>query len=59
MTYFQLLQCIASLKLETRTGMRYSRGSVLKFCQSHGFQSRTKKAMLAELIAFKESLDAQ
>lgn len=46
----QLMQCIGALRIETRTGMRHSRGSVLAHCQrTFGVTSRTKKGALAEL----------
>jgi hypothetical protein len=49
---FHLMQCIGALRIETRTGMRHSRGSVLAVAQQvYGVRSRTKKGALAELEA--------
>jgi hypothetical protein len=43
-----------ALKLEIRTGMSHSQGSVMKFLkQKHGFKRGTKKGVLAE---YKEYL---
>jgi len=47
---FNLMQCIAGLRIEVNTGMRHSRGSILKHSQvTFGVTSRTKKGALAEL----------
>ena len=49
-TLFNLMQCIASLRIEVSTGMRHSRGSILKHSQvTFGVTSNTKKGALAEL----------
>jgi hypothetical protein len=47
---FHLAQCIAALRIETITGMRHSKGSVLRLVQSvYGVQSTTKAGALTEL----------
>lgn len=49
---FNLMQCISALRLEVRTGMKMSRGSVLAHAQhTYGATKRTKKGALAELEA--------
>lgn len=49
---FHLAQCIGALSIEVNTGMRHSRGSVLKMVQNqYGIKSRTKEEALAELKA--------
>ena len=48
----QMARCIAMLTIEVRTGMKHSRGSVLKLVQDHyGCTKRTKKGALEELRA--------
>lgn len=55
---FQLLQHIYALKIEVETGLRHSRGSVLRSAQQkYGVKSRTKAGALAELQAMAASLD--
>jgi len=47
---FHLLQCYYALKLEADTGMRHSRGSVLKMVQErYGVKSRTKRGACVEI----------
>lgn len=47
---FNLMQCISALRIETKTGMKHSRGSVLKHSQAvYGVTARTKKGALAQL----------
>lgn len=47
---FHLMQCIGALSIEVNTGMRHSRGSVLKLVQrQYGVTSKTKAGALAEL----------
>jgi hypothetical protein len=47
---FNLMQCIGALRIEVNTGMRHSRGSVLKHSQrTFGVTARTKKVALAQL----------
>jgi hypothetical protein len=47
---FNLMQCISALRIEVNTGMRHSRGSILKHSQqTFGVTSRTKKGALEEL----------
>lgn len=56
-TPFHLMQCIGALRIETRTGMRHSRGSVLTVAQQvYGVTKRTKKGALAELEDLYERL---
>jgi hypothetical protein len=57
MAVFHLMQCIGALRIEVRTGMRHSRGSVLKTAQNvYGVRSRTKAGALAELLALYEEV---
>ena len=52
MNVIHLAQCIGALSIEVNTGMRHSRGSVLKLVQrQYGVRSKTKKGALAELKA--------
>ena len=45
-----MAQCIGALSIEVNTGLRHSRGSVLKMVQQeYGVQAKTKKAALTEL----------
>lgn len=47
---FQLHATIKALELEIKTGLRHSRGSVLKAAQQNfGVRAKTKKAALKEL----------
>ena len=47
---FAMLQVIACLSIEVKTGMVHSQGSVLKLAQRrYGCTSRTKKGALAEM----------
>ena len=53
-----LAQTIACLRIEVRTGLRHSRGSVLKMAQQvYGVRSRTKAGALEELLSLKELVD--
>lgn len=54
---YQMAQCISSLSIETRTGMRHSQGSILKLVQQrYGIKARTKRGALEELLAlYKET----
>jgi hypothetical protein len=48
--HFQLARLASALSLEARTGMKHSRGSVLKHCQRvYGIKSRTKKGGAVEM----------
>lgn len=53
---FHLAQCISALNIEVKTGMKHSRGSVLRMVQDqYGVKAKTKKGALAELRAqYKE-----
>jgi hypothetical protein len=54
---FHLAQTIGALKIEARTGMKMSRGSVLKMAQTvYGVRSRNKAGALAELLALYEEV---
>ena len=54
---FNVMQCIAALRIETSTGMKYSRGSVLKYVQeTYGVQSKRKAGALAEMEDLYEEL---
>lgn len=45
--HFQMANAIARLRLETKTGMKASRGSTLQFVQAHyGIEARTKAKAL-------------
>lgn len=47
---FNMMQCIGSLSIEVNTGMKHSRGSILKLVQQrYGVKSKTKKGALAEM----------
>jgi hypothetical protein len=47
---FNLMQTIGALRIEVNTGMRHSRGSVLKHSQRvYGVTARTKVVALAQL----------
>ena len=52
----QLAQVISCLRIETRTGMKHSRGSVLKLAQRrYHIKSKTKAGALEECLAlYKE-----
>tara|TARA_R110000744_G_scaffold185504_2_gene304909 strand:+ start:1677 stop:1898 length:222 start_codon:yes stop_codon:yes gene_type:complete len=48
--HFQFARCIAALRIEVSTGLKHSRGSMLKHVQNtYGIQSRTKKGALLDL----------
>lgn len=48
--HLALCQHIAALRIETRTGMSHSRGSILKSAQDrYGVTKRTKAGALAQL----------
>lgn len=56
---FHFLQVLHALRIETRTGMRMSRGSVLKVAQQvYGVRSRTKAGALAEMEAMLAEIKA-
>jgi hypothetical protein len=53
----RLAQTIGALKIEVRTGMKMSRGSILKMAQRvYGVRSRTKAGALAELLDLYEEV---
>ncbi|MCH9846147.1 MAG: hypothetical protein K0U53_01390, partial [Betaproteobacteria bacterium] len=53
--HYRMCQVIAALKLEASTGMKHSRGSILKLAQQqYGCVKRTKKGALAEMLALYE-----
>lgn len=53
-----LLQLRAMLKIEIKTGMIHSKGSILKRCQQHGItKKRTKRGALADLNEVIKVLD--
>jgi hypothetical protein len=50
-----VLQCIACLRIETRTGLKHSHGSVLALVRErYGVRSRTKAGALDEMMALRE-----
>ncbi len=57
---FHLASVIAALRIEVRTGLRHSHGSVLRVAQDvYAIRSRTKAKALAELEAIKAEIDRQ
>lgn len=54
--HFHMCQCIGALSIEVNTGMRHSRGSILKLVQQrYGVKAKTKAKALDELKAqYKE-----
>ena len=51
-----MAQCISMLRIEVRTGMKYSRGSVLALVRErYGIKARTKAAALDEMLALYEA----
>ena len=49
--HFQFARCIAALKIEVRTGMTLSRGSMLAHVQrTYGIKARTKAKALDEML---------
>ena len=49
-TLINLMQCISALKIEVNTGMRHSRGSILKLSQRRfGVTATTKAGALTQL----------
>jgi hypothetical protein len=57
---FHLASVIAALRLEVKTGLRHSHGSVLRVAQEvYGIRSRTKAAALAQLEVIKADIDRQ
>lgn len=54
---FQMAQCIGALSIEVGTGLKHSRGSVLKLVQErYGIKAKTKAKALEELKAlYKEA----
>lgn len=50
-------QCISMLRIEVRTGMKHSRGSVLALVRErYGIKSRTKAGALAEMLSIYEEV---
>ena len=50
--HFQMARCIAMLTIEVNTGMKHSRGSILRLVQEqYGCTKRTKKGALEEMRA--------
>ena len=50
-----VLQCIACLRIETRTGLKHSGGSVLALVrEQYGVRSRTKAGALEEMLALRD-----
>lgn len=48
--HFQLARCISALRIEVSTGLKHSKGSMLKHVQNtYGIQSRNKKSALLDL----------
>lgn len=57
---FHLLSVISALRIEVGTGLRHSRGSVLRVAQDvYGVRSRTKAGALTELIAIRDQITDQ
>jgi len=49
---FHMLQCYYALKIEVRTGLRHSRGSILALVRErYGITSKTKAKAMTELAA--------
>mgnify|MGYP000181945890 CR=1 FL=1 len=49
---FHLAQCIGALRIEVRTGLKHSRGSILQMVRvAYGIKARTKVAALEALEA--------
>ena len=47
---FHMAQCISALRIEVNTGMKHSRGSILKLVQRvYGVKAKTKKGALEEM----------
>lgn len=52
---YRMASAIAMLQIEVRTGLKHSRGSILKVCQTqYGIKSRTKAKALAEMLDLYE-----
>ena len=52
-----VLQCVACLQIETRTGLKHSGGSVLALVRErYGVRSRTKAGALEEMIALRDHM---
>lgn len=50
--HFQFTRCLAALKIEVRTGMTLSRGSMLAHVRkTYGIKSNTKAKALDEMLA--------
>jgi hypothetical protein len=50
LAHFRLCQVIAALRIETKTGLKHSQGSILKLAQQrYGATARTKRGALAQL----------
>lgn len=56
---YHLVQTIGALRIEVRTGLRHSRGSVWKMAKEVYGLKGNKEAVLAQLEALKEEVDAQ
>lgn len=53
-------QCISMLRIEVRTGMKHSRGSVLKLVRErYGIKCHTKLGALSEMLAIYEEVTGQ
>lgn len=47
---FHMGQCIAALRIEVRTGLKHSRGSILQMVRvAYGIKARSKRAALEAL----------
>lgn len=56
---YHLAQTISALKIEVRTGLRHSRGSVWKMAKEVYGVTGSKETVLAKLEAIKAEVDAQ
>lgn len=55
LAWFSFLQVLYALRIEVRTGMRHSQGSVLKLAQQrYGVTARTKAGALRQMAAMFE-----
>lgn len=58
--WFAFLQVLHALKLEVKTGMKMSRGSILKVAQQrYGVTARTKAGALAEMATIYEEITGE
>lgn len=54
---FHMAQCIGALRIEINTGMRHSRGSILKLVQrTYQVKSKTKTGALKEMEDLYEEM---